>query len=108
MSSKRALIIIDFFNPMDFDGGAALHAPALRAAQRTARLKARLRRARVPAIFANDNFGDWSSEFSSLVSKCTHLPGAPGEIAKLLVPEAGDRSVLKPRHSAFYGTPLEF
>ena len=26
----------------------------------------------------------------------------------MLSPEAGDRSILKPRHSAFYGTPLEF
>jgi nicotinamidase-related amidase len=108
MPSKRALIIIDFFNPMDFVGGEALARPALRAARRTASLKARLRRAGVPAIFANDNFGHWESEFSTLVATCTRLPGAPGEIARLLAPQPGDRSVLKPRHSAFYGTPLEF
>jgi nicotinamidase-related amidase len=108
MLNKRALILVDFFNPMDFEGGAALARPALRAAQNTAKLKARLRRARVPAIFANDNFGHWESEFSTLVSRCTSLPGPPGEIARLLRPQAGDRSVLKPRHSAFYGTPLEF
>lgn len=36
------------------------------------------------------------------------LPNAAGEIAMLLAPQAGDWSLLKPRHSAFYRTPLEF
>jgi nicotinamidase-related amidase len=106
--ASAALVIVDFFNPLDFEGGTALAQPALRAARRTAFLKARLRRAGVPAIYANDNFGHWESEFSALVLQCQKLPGAPGEIARLLTPDAGDRSVLKPRHSAFFGTPLEF
>jgi nicotinamidase-related amidase len=105
---RRALLLIDFFNPLDFEGGEALALPALRAAKRTAALKARLRRAGVPAIYANDNFGQWQSEFSSLVQQCIRLAGAPGAIARLLAPQPGDRSILKPRHSAFYGTPLEF
>ena len=106
--STRALLLVDFFNPLDFEGGEALALPALRAAKRTAALKARLRRAGVPAVYANDNFGQWQSEFSTLVRQCIGLPGAPGEIARLLAPQQGDRSILKPRHSAFYGTPLEF
>jgi nicotinamidase-related amidase len=108
MAFTRALLLIDFFNPMDFEGGSRLAKPALQAATRTAALKARLRRAKVPAIYANDNFGHWSSEFSTLVQTCARLPGAPGDIARLLAPQPGDRSILKPRHSAFYGTPLEF
>src|SRR5436190_20323756 len=106
--AKRALLLIDFFNPMDFVGGAALARFALVAAKRAAVLKAALRRARVPAIYANDNFGHWQSEFSTLVGRCAQLRGPPGEIARALTPQPGDLSVLKPRHSAFYGTPLEF
>ncbi len=34
--------------------------------------------------------------------------GAASDIARILKPERGDLSVLKPRHSAFYGTPLDF
>jgi nicotinamidase-related amidase len=105
---KAALLLIDFFNPMDFEGGAALARAARRAAGNAALLKARLREAGVPAIYANDNFGHWESEFSALVSACRELRGAPGEIARLLAPDEDDRSILKPRHSAFYGTPLEF
>jgi nicotinamidase-related amidase len=106
--TRAALIIVDFFNRFDFSGGPKLAPPALRAARNTAALKKRLREAGVPTIYANDNFGNWQSEFSALVRSCSELDGAPGKIAHLLAPEEGDLSVLKPRHSAFYGTPLEF
>jgi len=106
--ASAALLMIDFFNPLDFEGASTLALPALRAARRTASLKARLRRAGVPAIYANDNFGHWESEFSAQVIQCQKMPGVPGEIARLLTPAAGDRSILKPRHSAFFGTPLDF
>lgn len=108
MKPRRALVLIDFFNPSDFQGVQSLAGPAVRAARNTSRLKDRLRRAGVPAIYANDNFGRWDSEFSTLVSRCAALPGAPSEIARLLAPQQGDRAILKPRHSAFYGTALEF
>ena len=81
---------------------------AVRAAARAAALKARLRRRRVPVIYANDNFGRWESEFAALVQQCENTPGDVSRIARMLAPQAGDRSVLKPRHSAFYQTPLMF
>ena len=108
MKPRRALVLIDFFNPLDFRGLTSLAGPAVRAARNTSKLKARLRRLGVPAVYANDNFGQWDSEFSMLVSRCAALPGASGEIARLLAPQEGDRAILKPRHSAFYGTALEF
>jgi len=108
MASRRALLLIDFFNPTDFDGKDRLLPRALEAAKKTAVLKARLRRSGVPVIYANDNFGRWESEFSALVATCAKLRGSAGAIARLLAPQPGDRSILKPRHSAFYGTPLEF
>jgi nicotinamidase-related amidase len=107
-TAATALLIIDFFNPFIANVGRGYAAAALRAAVRTARLKARLRATKVPVIYANDNFGNWESEFSSLVERCRALPGAAGEIAALLAPVAGDRSILKPRHSAFFETPLPF
>jgi nicotinamidase-related amidase len=35
------------------------------------------------------------------------MEGAPAEIARLVYPQAGDLTILKPRHSAFYASPLE-
>jgi nicotinamidase-related amidase len=106
--ARTALLVIDFMNPLDFDGGARLARFAVRAAERTAALKRRLVRARVPVIYCNDNFGNWDSDFTAVVAHCREVGGAPARMAELLAPEARDRSVLKPRHSAFFGTPLEF
>jgi nicotinamidase-related amidase len=105
---RTALLLIDFMNPLDFEGGKALARRALRAAAQAARLKARLARERVPAIYCNDNFGHWESEFDAVVEHCRSLGGVPARLAALLAPQRGDRSILKPRHSAFFGTPLEF
>lgn len=61
----------------------------------------------MPVVYVNDSFGDWSGNFAAVVAKCEASElGAP--LARLLCPVATDRSILKPRHSAFYGTPLEF
>jgi nicotinamidase-related amidase len=105
---KLALLVVDFFNPQPDETDAPFTAATLRAAARTAELKKRLERRSVPTIYANDNFGCWESEFSSLVARCCDLPGIPGKVALMLRPRHGDRSILKPRHSAFFETPLHF
>jgi nicotinamidase-related amidase len=80
----------------------------VRAARRTRALGAKLRRAGVPVIYANDNFGHWESDIGAVVETCRARGGAAKALVDLLEPQTGDRSVLKPRHSAFFGTPLEF
>ena len=62
----------------------------------------------MPAVYCNDNFGRWESEFAALVQQCRGMRGDVGTVARLLTPQQGDRSVLKPRHSAFYETPLGY
>ena len=103
-----ALLLIDFMNPFDFPNGAALARHAIGAARRTAALKARMRARHAPVIYANDNFGRWESDFAAVVAHCSSRGGASAAIARMLAPGPGDRSILKPRHSAFFGTPLEF
>jgi nicotinamidase-related amidase len=105
--SKRVLILVDFINPLDFPGAEKLAPPALKAARATARLRDRLDREQVAVVYANDNYGVWQSDFHSLVSNLVGLDGISGEIARLLAPRATDITLLKPRHSAFYCTPLE-
>jgi nicotinamidase-related amidase len=105
---RRALLLVDFINLFDFPDSQKLASRAVPAAKCAAVLKKRARKAGVQCIYANDNFGQWSSEFSALVRECRNKGGASAKIARLLKPQKGDLSVLKPRHSAFYGTPLEF
>jgi nicotinamidase-related amidase len=105
--SPRVLLLVDFINPLDFPGSDLLAPAALAAARATARLKALLEAEGVVTIYANDNYGVWQSDFHSLVSTCLGREGPAGEIARLLYPQARDITILKPRHSAFYASPLE-
>jgi nicotinamidase-related amidase len=105
--SRRVMLLIDFINPFGFVGADKLAAPALEAARLTAALKERLARDGVVAIYANDNYGVWQSDFHSLVSACLGMEGPAGEVTRLLYPQAGDLTILKPRHSAFFASPLE-
>lgn len=105
--SPRVLLLVDFINPMQFPGAEKLVPAALKAAQATAQLKKRLAASGVTAIYANDNYGIWRSEFKDLLTACKALPGARGEMATLLEPGDNDLTILKPLHSAFHSTPLE-
>jgi nicotinamidase-related amidase len=105
--SKRVLLLIDFINPLDFPGAEKLAPGALRAARATHRLRERLEREKVAVVYSNDNYGVWQSDFHSLVTQCAGNEGPSGEIARLLAPRASDITLLKPRHSAFFGSPLE-
>jgi len=105
---RPVLLLVDFMNPLDFREADKLAPKAVAAARTTFRLKQRCRDARIPVIYANDNFGRWDSQFSEVIRSCVEAGGASAQLAALLAPAPGDMSILKPRHSAFYGTPLQF
>lgn len=105
--SPCVLLLVDWSNPLDHEGAEALAAPALAAARATAHLKSRLVSMGVQCIYANDNYGLWRSDFRDLVATCRQRGGASAAIAELLAPRSGDMAVVKPRHSAFYETPLQ-
>lgn len=106
--ARAALLLVDFINLLDFEGAARLAPRALRAAERTAALKRLAARRRMTCIYVNDNFGDWTRPFDRLVEDCLTRKGPAARLAELLHPAPEDVSILKPRHSAFYGTPLDF
>lgn len=106
-SCRVALLLVDVINPLDFDEADQLLKFALPAAERLRDLKARARAARVPVIYANDNFGRWRSDLSAVLERCLE-PGCKGRpLAELLRPDADDYFVLKPKHSAFFSTTLD-
>jgi nicotinamidase-related amidase len=102
-----ALLLIDVINHMDFEGSEALVRQAVPMARRIAALKERARRAGIPVVYINDNFGRWQSDFRTVVEHCLH-DGVPGEeVARILKPADDDYFVLKPKHSAFFATTLD-
>jgi isochorismate hydrolase len=106
--ARSALLLVDFINPMDFAGANALAPRAIAAAAAAARLKSRLKRAGVPVIYANDNFGAWRADFAMIVDACRRgLPAARNLVATI-APAPDDLSILKPRHSAFLAPRSSF
>src|SRR5688572_23000192 len=88
--SDVALLLIDVINDLDFAEAGQLLRHALPMAERIAALKKRAKEARVPVIYANDNFGRWRSDFRAQVDHCLK-DGVPGQpIVERLKPEEDD------------------
>jgi nicotinamidase-related amidase len=102
-----ALILIDVINDMEFASGEALLRNALPAAKKLAELRRRAKRANVPVIYVNDNFGKWRSDLRQLLGHVLEDGVRGEEVAKLLRPDEEDYFVLKAKHSGFYHTQLD-
>lgn len=102
-----ALLVIDMISAWDFPDAPALARQAQAIAAPIARLRQRCKRAGVPVIYANDNRGRWRSDLRRQIDQSI-AAGDPGaRITEALMPGEDDYFVLKPRHSAFFATPLE-
>ena len=103
--SETALLIVDVINDLDFLEANQLLRSAEAMARRLAKFKRRVKRAGIPVIYVNDNFGRWRSDLPSLVEHCRR--GKARQIVDLLRPEHDDYFVLKPKHSGFFSSTLE-
>lgn len=105
--SAAALIVLDMISDFQFPDGPQAQRAARRIAALIAGLKRRAKRIGIPCIYVNDNAGRWRSDSSDLVRHCLRRTASGADIVQLLRPEATDYFIFKPRHSAFYATPLE-
>ena len=105
--SAVALLLIDLINDLEFPEGEQLLAETLPIVPRIVEFKRRCKAAGVPAIYVNDNFGRWQSNFNTQVEHCLR-DGVRGQpIAGQLQPEEDDYFVLKPKHSGFFSSTLD-
>jgi nicotinamidase-related amidase len=102
-----ALILIDVINDMEFESGEALFKNALPAAKKLAALRRSAKKAGVPVIYVNDNFGKWRSDFRQQLGHVLEDGVRGQQIAELLRPDKEDYFVLKAKHSGFYHTQLD-
>jgi nicotinamidase-related amidase len=103
---KIALLLIDLINDWRMKDGKVLLRNTLRILPRIIALKRRAARAKIPVIYINDNFGQWRSNFAQVIEHAKLEGPRAAQIAQQLMPTSDDYFVLKPRHSAFYATPL--
>jgi nicotinamidase-related amidase len=102
--SPTALLLIDVINDFDFAEGEQLLKLAMPVGKNIAALKKRAKDAGIPAIYVNDNFGRWQSDFKKIVAHCRNSRGK--SFVEMLLPDDDDYFVLKPKHSGFYSTTL--
>jgi nicotinamidase-related amidase len=105
--SSVVLLLIDVINDLSFPGNKDLVRRSVTLAKSITKLKKRCKRAGIPAIYVNDNWGRWRSDIAAVLRHCLRAQSPGREMTKLLVPEADDYIVLKPKHSPFYASPLE-
>jgi nicotinamidase-related amidase len=105
--SDTALLVIDMMNTYRHPDAEKLAPHVEEIVDPLAALIAEARqRDDVDLIYVNDNYGDFSAEFSDLVRSA--LDGERPDLVQPIVPEQGCRMLTKVRHSAFYATPLAY
>lgn len=102
-----ALVLVDVLNALRFEGSESFAPRALDVARRIAKLKARAHDAGVPVVYVNDNAGRWRSDVSQVLEDCLREDAPGRESSRLLLPDARDYLVMKPKHSGFYSTALD-
>jgi nicotinamidase-related amidase len=105
--SPTALLLIDVINDLEFAEGELILPAALAMARHVADLKARVKRAGIPVVYVNDNFGRWRSDLHAQVDHCLQDQVRGRELVEILRPEEDDYFVLKPKHSGFFSTTLD-
>jgi nicotinamidase-related amidase len=106
-AGETALLIVDMVSCWDFPDGEKLLPGAVAITSAIAALKERCIKAGVPVIYCNDNRGRWRSDFQSLIDLSLACRGEIEKVTRALLPDDEDYFVLKPKHSAFFGTPLD-
>jgi nicotinamidase-related amidase len=106
-TSPVVLLLIDVINDLDFPEGEQILDDALAMAHKIAALKKRARKAKIPTVYVNDNFGRWQSDFRTVIDHVLREDTRGKPIAQLLAPDENDYFVLKPKHSAFFSTTLD-
>jgi nicotinamidase-related amidase len=104
---RSALLLVDVINHMEFEGGQLLLAQAMAMAPHLLALRQKARRAQVPVIYANDNFGQWHSNASKITQYCCARGRRGARFTRALAPGEREYFVLKAKNSAFYCTALD-
>lgn len=105
--SDTAVLVVDMLNSYEHPDAELLTPNVEKIIEPLADLVRRVReRDDVDLVYVNDNYGDFTAEFSDLVDSA--LQGARPDLVEPIVPRPGCRMVTKVRHSVFYASPLEY
>jgi nicotinamidase-related amidase len=92
-------------NTFDFDGGEKLLANTEKIVDPIRELKDKAKKADIPVIYVNDNYGLWQDNMNDIIEVCKKGNGR--SIIEKIHPDEDDYFIVKPKHSCFFGTQLE-
>jgi nicotinamidase-related amidase len=101
---KTALLVIDIINPFDFKHGETLAHNTKKIVNPLRNLTKYCRQQKIPVIYINDHYNLWKADYKEIIKKCHN--NRSEEIINVLQPSENDFFLIKPKHSAFYGTAL--
>ena len=105
--SDTAVVVVDMMNTYQHPDAEELIPNVEKIIDALADLLRRAREADgVDLVYINDNYGDFTAEFSDIVRSA--LDGARPDLIKPIVPSEDCRVMTKVRHSAFYATALAY
>ncbi len=103
-NTSAALLLIDVINTLDFENAELLARFTEKTADNIASLKKQAKSLGMPVIYVNDNYGLWQSDFKKVINYAVEANGQ--HLVERLEPEDDDYTVVKPKHSGFFSTPL--
>jgi nicotinamidase-related amidase len=103
-SSRKALLIIDMINNFDFSNGEVLAKKTLPIAQTIKKLKEQFIKLELPIIYINDHYNLWQADVTRIINHCEN--SLSKDIISTIHPQPDDLFLIKPKHSAFFGTAL--
>jgi nicotinamidase-related amidase len=105
---RTALLILDMISEFTFPDAELVLRGARRPARAIARLKARVAKSDVPVIYVNDTAGQWESDPRAFIERCLGPKARGRDVVEPVKPQLDcEYFMFKPKHSAFFGTPLE-
>ncbi|MGN1384982.1 MAG: isochorismatase family cysteine hydrolase [Bacillus sp. (in: firmicutes)] len=101
---NKALLIIDVINHFQFDHGTDLLEQSLAFLPNLMQLKQKAKQQQIPIIYINDHYNLWQADFNKIISHCTTVQTKA--FLSQIKPADDEYFLIKPKHSAFYGTAL--
>ena len=102
---NSAVIFIDIINDFNFERGERLLNHTLEILPHLKRLKHDAKENNIPVIYVNDHYGLWQADCLKLIKHCTN--NRSRKVIEEMQPDQDDYFFIKPKHSAFFQTPLQ-
>jgi nicotinamidase-related amidase len=106
MKDDDALVLVDVLANFGHEDADAMFASFREAHENIREAIAAARAARIPVVYANDDFGTWSGDRERVLDEARRRCPEPALI-DAIAPGSDDPFICKPRYSAFDHTPLD-